>query len=188
MEGDAPAFPNARYVTGQVEYDFWSSEDRIGTGAENGHKNVVAKLVPLAEKLSFVGNGNSVVSGITSMAAFGHTPGHMIYGLESGGSKLMLTADTANHFVLSLQRPEWEVVFDTDKAAAAATRKAVFDMIATDRLAFVGYHMPFPSVGYVEAAGEGYPLHPGDLSIRPLSIRSDMCESQNPGSVARVLS
>ena len=160
MEGDAPAFPNARYVTGQIEYDFWSSEDRIGTGAENGHKGVVAKVVPLAEKMTFIGDGDSVVSGITSMAAFGHTPGHMIYAIESGGRKLVLTADSANHFVLSLQRPDWEVTFDTDKEMAAATRKAVFDMIATDRLAFIGYHMPFPSVGYVEAASEGYRFIP----------------------------
>ncbi|MDP2731873.1 MAG: MBL fold metallo-hydrolase [Hoeflea sp.] len=160
MESGAPAFPNARYVTGQTEYDFWSSEDRIGTGAENGHKGVVGKVVPLADKMSFIGDGESVVSGITAMAAFGHTPGHMIYGLESGGRKLMLTADSANHFVLSLQRPDWEVAFDTDKAMAATTRKAVFDMVATDRLAFVGYHMPFPSVGYVEKAGEGYRFIP----------------------------
>tara|TARA_R110002020_G_scaffold96186_26_gene230638 strand:- start:1559 stop:2512 length:954 start_codon:yes stop_codon:yes gene_type:complete len=160
MEGDAPAFPNARYVTGGAEYDFWSSEDRIGTGAENGHKGVVAKVVPLAEKMSFVKDGDSVVSGITAMAAFGHTPGHMIYGLESGGRSLMLTADTANHFVLSLQRPDWEVVFDTDKAAAAETRKRVFDMIATDRLPFIGYHMPFPSTGFVEKASEGYRFIP----------------------------
>ena len=101
-----------------------------------------------------------MTSGITGMAAFGHTPGHMIYGLESGGRKLMLTADTANHFVLSLQRPEWEVLFDADKAKAAATRKAVFDMIATDRLPFIGYHMPFPSVGFIEKAAEGYRFIP----------------------------
>ncbi len=160
MEAGSPTFPNARYVTGQAEYDFWSSEDRIGTGAENGHKGVVAKVVPLAEKMSFIGDGESVVSGITSMAAFGHTPGHMIYGLESGGRKLMLTADTANHFVLSLQRPEWEVVFDSDKTMAANTRKAVFDMVAADRLPFVGYHMPFPSVGFIEKASEGYRFIP----------------------------
>jgi glyoxylase-like metal-dependent hydrolase (beta-lactamase superfamily II) len=160
MEAGAPAFPNARYVTAQAEYDFWASEDRIGTPAENGHKNVMAKVVPLAEKMSFIGDGGAVVPGITGMAAFGHTPGHMIYGLESGGRTVMLTADTANHFVLSLQRPEWEVRFDMDKSAAAATRKSVFDMIASDRLAFVGYHMPFPSVGYVEKMGEGYRFIP----------------------------
>ena len=110
--------------------------------------------------MSFIGDGEAVVPGITSMAAFGHTPGHMIYGLESGGRKLILTADTANHFVLSLQRPDWEVVFDTDKAQAAAARKAVFDMVAADRLPFIGYHMPFPSVGFVETASEGYRFIP----------------------------
>jgi glyoxylase-like metal-dependent hydrolase (beta-lactamase superfamily II) len=96
------------------------------------------------------------VPGITGMAAFGHSPGHMIYRLESGGRGLVITADTANHFVLSLQRPDWEVRFDMDKAAAAATRKTVFDMIATERLPFIGYHMPFPSVGFVEKLDTGY--------------------------------
>ena len=43
-----------------------------------------------------------------------------------------------------------------DKAAAAATRKKVFDMLATDKLAFLGYHMPFPAVGYVEKVDTGY--------------------------------
>lgn len=155
-ENGAPAFPNARYVTAQAEFDFWSSPDRMGTPAENGHKGVVANVVPLADKMSFIGDGGAIVPGITGMAAFGHSPGHMIYRLESGGRGLVITADTANHFVLSLQRPDWEVRFDMDKAAAAATRKTVFDMIATERLPFIGYHMPFPSVGFVEKLDTGY--------------------------------
>ena len=47
-----------------------------------------------------------------------------------------------------------------DKAKAAATRKKVFDMIATDKLAFIGYHMPFPAAGFVEKAGDGYRFVP----------------------------
>jgi glyoxylase-like metal-dependent hydrolase (beta-lactamase superfamily II) len=160
MEGGAPAYPNAAYITGQTEYDFWSNDDRVGTPGERVYNIVKEKVVPLAEKMTFIGDGASVTAGITGMAAFGHTPGHMVYAIESGGKTMMITADTANHFVLSLQRPDWEVVFDIDKAAAAATRKKVFDMIATDRLAFVGYHMPFPSVGYVETMGEGYRFIP----------------------------
>lgn len=156
MENGQPAFANARYVAGQVEYDFWVDPARAGTPAENGQKSVLANVQPLAEKMTFVGDGADVVAGITGMAAFGHSPGHMIYRLESEGRQLVLTADTANHFVLSLQRPEWEVRFDMDKAAAAATRKSVFDMLATDRLAFLGYHMPFPAVGYVEKLDTGY--------------------------------
>lgn len=160
MEGGKPAFPNARYIAGQVEYDFWTDPARVGTPAENGQKGVLTNVKPLAEKIIFVGDTADVVSGITGMAAFGHSPGHMIYRLESDGRQLVLTADTANHFVLSLQKPDWEVRFDMDKAAAAASRKKVFDMLATDKLAFLGYHMPFPAVGYVEPLDGGYRFVP----------------------------
>lgn len=160
MENGKPAFPNARYVTGQVEYDFWTNPARAGTPAEGGQKAVLANVKPLADKMTFIGDGASVVSGITGMAAFGHSPGHMIYNIESVGRRLILTADTANHFVLSLQRPDWEVRFDMNKEMAAATRKKVFDMIATDKLAFLGYHMPFPAVGYVEKQETGYRFVP----------------------------
>lgn len=160
MENDAPVFANARYVTGQAEYDFWTDTAREGTPAENGHKAVLASVQPLAEKMTFIGDGGEVVSGITGLDAFGHTPGHMIFRLESEGRQLVLTADTANHFVLSLQRPDWEVRFDMDKQMAAETRKRVFDMIAADRIAFLGYHMPFPAAGFVEKLDTGYRFVP----------------------------
>ncbi len=160
MEGGKPAFANARYVTGRTEYDFWVNPERMGTPAEQSHQNVLAKVQPLAEKLTFIEDEGEVVPGIRGLNAFGHSPGHMIFRVESEGRALILTADTANHFVLSLQRPDWEVRFDMDKAQAAATRKKVFDMIATDRLAFVGYHMPFPAAGFVEKVGEGYRFVP----------------------------
>lgn len=160
MEGGAPAFKNARYIAGQVEYDFWKDPARVGTPAEGGHKGVLGKVAPLAEKTTFIGDGGDVVTGITGMAAFGHSPGHMIYTVESEGKSLVLTADTANHYVLSLQRPDWEVRFDMDKQKAAAARRKVFDMVATDRLPFVGYHMPFPSVGFVEKVDQGYRFVP----------------------------
>jgi glyoxylase-like metal-dependent hydrolase (beta-lactamase superfamily II) len=160
MEGGAPAFKNARYVAGQVEYDFWKDPARVGSPAEGGHKGVLKNVVPLAEKTTFIKDGSEVVPGITAIEAFGHSPGHMVFHLESEGKALMVTADTANHYVLSLQRPDWEVKFDFDKAKAAAARKKVFDMIATDRLPFVGYHMPFPSVGFVEKHEQGYRFVP----------------------------
>jgi glyoxylase-like metal-dependent hydrolase (beta-lactamase superfamily II) len=165
MEGGAPAFANARYVIGQVEYDFWSDSARMGTPAEGGHQAVTEKVVPLADRATFIGDGDEVVPGVSAAAAFGHSPGHMIYRLESGGQQLVLTADTANHYVLSLQRPEWEVRFDMDKAAAAASRKAVFDMIASERIPFVGYHMPFPAVGFIEPLDTGYRFVPASYQF-----------------------
>ena len=145
-EDGTPTFPNARYVTGQVEFDTWAKAD---------NDNFKAKVQPLAEKMEFIGDGGAVASGITGIAAFGHTPGHMIYMLESGGKQLALMADMANHYVWSLGYPEWEVKFDMDKAKAAATRKKMFDMFTADKIPFVGYHMPFPGMGYSEARSEG---------------------------------
>jgi glyoxylase-like metal-dependent hydrolase (beta-lactamase superfamily II) len=110
---------------------------------------------PLAERMSFIGDGGSVASGITGMAAFGHTPGHMVYMLESEGEQVLLMADLANHYVWSLAYPDWEVRFDMDKAAAAESRRRVLGMLAADRVPLIGYHMPFPAMGYVETRGEG---------------------------------
>ncbi|MES2143712.1 MAG: MBL fold metallo-hydrolase [Pseudomonadota bacterium] len=146
-DGVTPTFANARYVTGGVEHSYWS-----GAANEGFDKNVR----PLNDKFSFLDGGGSPVPGITAMEAFGHSPGHMIYMVESDGQRLAITADTANHYVWSLQKPDWEVRFDADKSAAAAARKAVFGMIAADRIPFIGYHMPFPALGYVEPLGDGF--------------------------------
>lgn len=165
MEGGKPAFANARYVIGATEYAFWKDPARVGTPAEGGHKGVLEKVVPLAEKATFIGDGADVAPGISAMAAFGHSPGHMVFRLESDGKAMMLTADTANHYVLSLLRPDWEVRFDMDKAAAAASRRKVFDMIASERLPFIGYHMPFPAVGFVETQDQGYRFVPASYQL-----------------------
>lgn len=145
-DSGAETFGNAAYVTGQVEFDTWAAA---------GNEGFDAKVRPLAEKMSFIGDGDAVRSGITGVAAFGHTPGHMGYMLESGGKQLFLMADTANHYVWSVAYPEWEVRFDQDKAAAAATRKMVMGMAAADRIPLIGYHMPFPGLGFIETRGEG---------------------------------
>ena len=157
LSGDAgETFAGANYVSGQVEYDHWA-------GA--GNDNFEGKVRPLAEKFSFLGDGGSVASGITAVAAHGHTPGHMAYMLDSGGKQMLLIADTANHAVWSLERPDWEVKFDMDKAAAAATRRKLFDMVAAERMPLVGYHLPFPAVGYVETAGEGFHYVPASYQL-----------------------
>ena len=143
-EDGSTTFENARYVTGRVEYDAWAKME---------NETFEAKVRPLAERMSFLEDGDEVASGVTAMAAFGHTPGHMIYRLESNGQGLVLFADTANHYVWSLGYPDWEVKFDMDKAAAAETRRRVLEMLASERLPFVGYHMPFPGMGFVEAGG-----------------------------------
>ncbi|QGX99252.1 MBL fold metallo-hydrolase [Roseovarius faecimaris] len=151
MNGSAPTFGNARYATGRVEFDAWA-------GMEN--ERFEANMRPVAEMTTMIEDGASAFSGHTAMAAFGHTPGHMVHLIESEGQSLLIAADFANHYVWSLERPDWEVKFDMDKAAAAATRRRLLDMMATDRLPFVGYHMPWPGIGYVERSGDSYRYAP----------------------------
>lgn len=165
MEEGVPAFPNARYLTASAEYDFWSADDKLTGATERVATLVQSNVVPLAEKFSFISPGESVVSGIEAIGAFGHTPGHMAYNLESEGQRLVITADTANHFVISLQKPDWEVRFDMDKKAAAKTRRELFGMIAADKVPFIGYHMPFPSVGYIETIEGGFRYVPASYQL-----------------------
>jgi glyoxylase-like metal-dependent hydrolase (beta-lactamase superfamily II) len=141
MRDGAPTFANARYVTSSTEFDHWA-------GA--GNELFDANMRPLAEKTAMIADGASVASGITAMAAHGHTPGHTAYVIESEGKSLLIAVDFANHYVWSLAHPDWEVRFDMDKAQAAATRRRLLGMLSADRIPFVGYHMPWPGLGYVD--------------------------------------
>ncbi|MGR3761866.1 MBL fold metallo-hydrolase [Roseobacteraceae bacterium NS-SX3] len=156
MTDGAPTFANAAYVTGQAEYDFWA-------GVEPGNRVgdlFAEKVKPLAEKFTFIGDSGEVAPGISAKAAFGHTPGHMAFMLDSGGKQLLLTADLANHYVWSFAHPEWEVKFDMDKEAATQARRDVLGMLAAERMPMIGYHMPFPAAGFVETRAGGFRFVP----------------------------
>lgn len=156
MNEGTPTFPNARYATGAVEFDAWAK-------AEN--EKFEANMRPLAEMTTMMDDGASGFAGHTAMAAFGHTPGHMVHMIESEGEALLIAADFANHYVWSLAYPDWEVKFDMDKPAAATTRRKILGMLAADKLPFVGYHMPWPGTGYVETDGDGFRYVPTSYQL-----------------------
>ncbi len=156
-EDGAVAYPNARYVMTAAEYDFWSPPEKAEAEATaRVGKLVQAGVVPVAEKATMINPGDAVVSGIEAVDTSGHTPGHASYHIESEGQRLLVLGDVCNHYVVSLQRPDWHVRFDMDKEKAVASRKQVLGMIAADRIPFVGYHMPYPAVGYLETLGDGF--------------------------------
>ncbi|MEP2531884.1 MBL fold metallo-hydrolase [Shimia sp.] len=150
-------FPNARHVTGAIEFNAW---DKAGK-----NKAFEAKIRPNADRFEMLDPGASVASGITSVAAYGHTPGHMAYMIESNGKQLVIAADFANHYVWSLAHPDWEVKFDMDKPAAAETRKKMLGMMAADNIPFVGYHMPWPGVGFVESHNNQFKYVPASYQL-----------------------
>ncbi len=160
MDEGKPRFPNARYVTGEMEYNFWADKKLLDGPMAKRAEMVQKLVVPFAEKMTFVKPDGEAAGGIRAVNAFGHTPGHMAWHIESNGKRFMLFADACNHYVASMQRPDWHVKFDMDKEAAGATRKKILDMAATDKIPVAGYHMPFPAVGFVEKNGMGYRWSP----------------------------
>ena len=42
----------------------------------------------------------------------------------------------------------------------------MLDMLATYKVPFAGYHMPFPAIGYVERSGEGFRWMPHTYQLR----------------------
>src|SRR5262249_48619712 len=80
--GDAaPAFPNARYVMWQSEWDFWSQEqpDLRSMSADEHIKHLLvefahAKLPPIQGHIDLLDREKEIVPGIHAIPAPGHTP------------------------------------------------------------------------------------------------------------------
>lgn len=155
MYAGKPVFPNARYYAGEAEYAAWTAPEMASGPRAANAELVKALVVPLKDKLTLIKPDQEIASGITAVNAFGHTPGMLAFRVASGNKQLLIWADVTNHWVMSLQRPDWHVRFDMDKEAAAQTRKRIFDMVAADNIPVTGYHMPFPSFGYVKKRKDG---------------------------------
>jgi glyoxylase-like metal-dependent hydrolase (beta-lactamase superfamily II) len=156
MEGGRLVFSRARYVFGAAEFDFWKRGQNVRESRKFNRELFLRLAVPLADRATFIKPGDEVVSGIRAIDAAGHSPGMMAFLIESEGRRLLNWADTCAHYVIAIQRPDLSLDVDDDKERAAATRKRILDMAATDGLFVSGFHMPFPAIGYVERFGDGY--------------------------------
>ena len=160
MEAGVPAFPKARYAVGEVEHAFWSDPARMsaaeGSNELKSAKMFMAAFPALRDRVTLLKAGAEAAPGVTSLAAFGHTPGHLAFHIESEGRRVLVWGDCAHHEVASLAHPEWSAFFDMDKEQGKATRKKIYDMAAAERLPVLGYHTSFPSLGFVTRAGAGF--------------------------------
>ncbi|EYD72186.1 MBL fold metallo-hydrolase [Limimaricola hongkongensis] len=154
-EAGEKTFANASHHAGRVEFDHWAGQDNEG---------FEAKVRPLEAELQFIEDGDQL-GPLTAMAAFGHTPGHLVFTVTGSEGELLLMADTANHYVWSVGEPDWHVSFDTDKDMAVETRRRVLSMAAERKMPVIGYHMPFPGAGYVMAVDDGFAWVPHSYQL-----------------------
>ena len=98
-----------------------------------------------AGKVQMHKDGTTFAPGITAVAAPGHTVGHTMVRISSSGNDLLIWGDIV-HMALQFPEPDRSTAFDNDPAMAIASRRKVFDMVASDRVVFAGAHLPFPGL------------------------------------------
>jgi len=152
-------FTKARHIMTATEFDFWNKPGReadvpemfktmaIGTGR---------RLKAIGERVELRKAGDEILPGITLADSAGHTPGHVCVLVTSGTDRLMIAGDALNHPLVSFMNPGWRWGSDMDADGGVATRKRLLDQLATDKSALLGYHLPWPGLGRVERAGDGY--------------------------------
>ena len=155
-KGGQPVFPRARYVFGAVDFDFWKKGENVREARKFNRELYVKICLPVADRATFIKPGDEVVPGIRAVEAYGHSPGLLAFHIESEGKRLLNWADTCNHYVVAIQRPDLHLDVDDEKDKAVATRKRILDMVASERLMVAGFHMPFPGLGWIEKTGGAY--------------------------------
>lgn len=162
LNGANPTYPNAQVWVPAPEWKYWTDEGEISR-APDARKGAFANVKRvfadgLKNKVTQYEHGKEVVPGLTSVATLGHTPGHTSFILASGNDKLFIQSDVTNVPYLFVNNPGWHVMFDQDAKQAEETRRKTYDMASAEKLRVQGFHFPFPSLGRVEKAGEGYRL------------------------------
>jgi len=155
-----PAFGNAEILVPTAEWKYFMDDGEMSRQTTERMKGVFSNarrvFDALGRKVTPYEPGKEVAPGITSVATYGHTPGHMSHIVASGAGKVYVQADVTNLPALFVRNPGWHAFFDQDGKMAEETRRKVYDMLVAEKLLVQGFHYPFPALAYVEKSGSGY--------------------------------
>ena len=157
----ALAFPRARHVMLQQEWEYWDSAPSLDElPAADWLKQIVTNtanrnLPPIRRQLDLLPEGGPVTSGISAFATPGHTPGHMALEISSEGERLLFLGDVVLH-PLDVEYPETVAVVDHQPERMVATRRQLLGRAAAEGTLVMASHFPFPGLGYVTSSGSGW--------------------------------
>jgi glyoxylase-like metal-dependent hydrolase (beta-lactamase superfamily II) len=156
LEGDrwVPTFPNARYLIGRTEYDFWSKSDE---GDQPQILSDSVKPILDAGLAELVDMDHRISPEVRLIPSAGHTPGHVSVLIESDGERAVITGDMTHH-PCQLAHPDWSPGFDTDPKEAANVRARLFGEWADDAILVIGTHYAAPTAGKVVRDGNAFRL------------------------------
>jgi glyoxylase-like metal-dependent hydrolase (beta-lactamase superfamily II) len=165
-------FPNAQIYISQADFDYWTDEAKLNMKepaymkpfVEGARKN----LMPNKDRIVFIKDGQEILPGIQAMAAPGHTVGHTVFMAASGGKSLAIIGDLTHHQVLLVEKPRIEFAYDTDPKQSANSRVRILEMLAAQRIPLIAYHFPWPGIGHLAKAGEGFRFYPTPMTMQEL--------------------
>jgi glyoxylase-like metal-dependent hydrolase (beta-lactamase superfamily II) len=147
-------FPKAKVYLAEEEWA-WSQGNAVTRAALAPYGSRVETFKPAK-----IDAPREILPGIRAAAAFGHTPGHTVFLLESSGQKLLIWGDLMHVEGVQFPLPDIPVSYDTDSAAALAVRKEILDYVVRNRIPVAGMHLLYPALGTVEREGTGYRFIP----------------------------
>lgn len=163
-------FPHALVRADAREAGYWLSDANLQQASGDVKESMQAAsdcLSPYVKAGRFASfDGDSeLVPGIRSVAAYGHTPGHTAYAIESKGQRLVVWGDLMHVAALQFANPAVTIAFDTDAAAATRSRQRIFADAAAKGYLVAGAHLSFPGIGHLRAEGGGYVFVPVDYTV-----------------------
>ena len=146
-----PTFPNARYLIGRREYEYWSAHDDAEQRAmldDSVRPLFDAGLVQLVEI------DHAISPDVRLVPSAGHTPGHVSVAIESEGERAVITGDMLHH-PCQFAHPDW-CLGDDDRVAAVQTRRRLFGDWSDGSVLVIGTHFAAPTAGRLTRDGAAF--------------------------------
>ncbi|MAV26876.1 MAG: MBL fold metallo-hydrolase [Flammeovirgaceae bacterium TMED32] len=141
-----PTFPNARYLMGRTEYEYWDTadDDPLNSGVMDDSVRPVfeAGLVDLVE------SDHQICDEISLAPTPGHTKGHVSIDIRSQDEHAMITGDCVHH-PCQMAHTEWCSTADYDRQEAIATRESLLSTYADSDTLIIGTHFATPTAGHI---------------------------------------
>ncbi len=156
QRGGKPLFPNATVYLAEQEKDFWSNAENVKAALEPYGERVTTFIPVNLDGNSTAGDSSpQIFPGITTIAAFGHTPGHTAYMISSNNEKLLIWGDIVHAMEIQIPVPDVSITYDTDPVMAAAIRKTILEYVTVNKIPVAGMHLVYPAIGTITKVSEG---------------------------------
>ncbi|MDK4742728.1 MBL fold metallo-hydrolase [Rhizobium sp. CNPSo 3464] len=151
--------PDLRIHVAAAEVKFWEAPDFSHVAMPPGFPDALrATAKRFAEEyrshFRLFDDEYEVAPGVIVRRTGGHTPGHSVVRLASGGDRLTFAGDAV--FAVGFEHPDWYNGFEHDPEEAARVRVRLLTELATTGEQLVATHLPFPSVGRVAIDGDHF--------------------------------